>query len=123
MNSLCIAIRKGPYGVLSAAEGVRHLIGAVQAGMPACAVLVDDGVYLAKQGQNPGGTAWMSLSAALEQALGPRTGSSPRTRLYVHRLSAETRGLGPSDLVAGVEMVDDAQLAAALASADALLIF
>lgn len=123
MNSLCIAIRKGPYGMLAAAEGVRHLIGAVQTGMSACAVLVDDGVYLAKRGQDPGQTAWTSLSAVLEQALGPRTGASPRARLYVHRRSAETRGLDPSDLVAGVELVDDAQLAAALASADALLIF
>lgn len=77
MNSLCIAIRKGPYGMLSAAEGVRHLIGAAQTGMSACAVLVDDGVYLAKQGQDPGGTAWTSLSAVLEQALSPSTGSSP----------------------------------------------
>jgi len=123
MSDLCIVIRTAPYGTLAAAEGVRHMIGAAGEGMSVCAVLVDDGVYLAKQGQDPGGTAWAGLSAVLDQALGPRTGSSPRARLYVHRSSAETRGLDLSDLVAGVELVDDVQVAAALASATALLVF
>lgn len=122
MNGLCIVIRRAPYGTLSAAEGVRHLIGAAQAGMSVCAVLVDDGVYLAKQGQDPAGTAWTSLSDSLGQSLGPRmTGSS--ARVYVHRPSAETRGLDHLDVIPGVESIGDAQLAALLASADALLVF
>ncbi len=124
MNGLCIVIRKAPYGTLSAAEGVRHLIGAAQAGMSAYAILVDDGIYLAKHGQDPGDTGWTSLSGALGQSLGSgTTGSSARAGVYMHRPSAETRGLDHIDIVPGVELIDDAQLAAVLASADALLIF
>ncbi len=124
MGSLCIVIRKVPYGTLAAAEGVRHLIGAAQAGTAVDAVLVDDGVYLAKRGQDPGGTGWISLAGALGQALAARAaGSSAPAQVYVHRQSAETRGLDLLDLVAGVELVGDAQLATVLASAHALLIF
>ncbi len=124
MNGLCVVIRRAPYGTLAAAEGVRHMIGAAQAGMSVYAALVDDGVYLATQGQDPGNAGWTSLSGALGQALGSgTTGSAARPRAYVHRPSAETRGLDHLDLVPGVELIDDAQLAAVLASADALLIF
>lgn len=124
MNDLCILIRRAPYGTLAAAEGVRHLIVAAQAGISVYAVLVDDGVYLAKQGQDPGGTGWTSLSGALGPALGPgATDSSARARAYVHRPSAENRGLDHLDLVPGLELIGDAQLAAVLAAADALLIF
>jgi len=124
MPDLCIVIRRAPYGTLGAAEGVRHLIGAAHAGMAVCAVLVDDGVYLAKQGQDPGGTGWTSLSGALGQALGSGpTGASAPARAYVHRPSAETRGLDHLDLVPGVEWIDEARFAALLASAEALLVF
>jgi sulfur relay (sulfurtransferase) DsrF/TusC family protein len=124
MNNLCIVIRKAPYGTLAAAEGVRHLIGAVQAGMAVCAVLVDDGVYLARRDQDPGDTGWTSLSRALEQTLNADTaGTSTRARVYLHRPSVETRDLDRCGLIPGTEFVDDVQLAAAFASADGVLVF
>jgi len=124
VNSLCIVIRKGPYGSVSAAEAVRHLIGAVHAGLSVHAVLVDDGVYLARQGQDPGDTGWTSLSDALRQPLGSgAAGPSSSACAYVHRPSAETRGLDHLDLGPGVELIDDTQLEAVLTSSDALLIF
>jgi len=124
MNNLCIVIRRAPYGSVSAAEAVRHVIGAVHAGLSVHTVLVDDGVYLVRQDQDPGNTGWTSLSDALRQALGPgATGSSAPVRAYVHRPSAETRGLDHLDLVPTVELIDDMQLEAVLTSSDALLIF
>ena len=124
MSSLCVVIRKGPYGAISAAEGVRHVIGAVHAGLVVHAVLIDDGVYLAGQGQDVADTGWTNLAGALGQALGPgATGSSAPARAYVHRPSAETRGLDHVDLVPGVELIDDTQLEAVLTASDALLLF
>ena len=124
MHDLCIVIRRAPYGTLAAAEGVRHLIGATETGMSVCAVLVDDGVYVAKQGQDPDDTGWTSLSGALARTLGPRAvDSSAQARVYAHRASAETRGLDDLDLIPGVESIDDAQLAGLLTSAAALLVF
>ena len=124
MHDLCIVIRRVPYGTLAAAEGVRHLIGATDAGMSVCAVLVDDGVYLAKQDQDPDDTGWRSLWGARGQTLGPRAvDSAAQARVYVHRESADTRGLDHLDLIPGVESIDDVQLAGVLTSADALLVF
>src|SRR3990172_6561847 len=106
MNNLCIVIRRAPYGSVSAAEAVRHVIGAVHAGLSVHAVLVDDGVYLVRQDQDPGNTGWTSLSDALRQALGPgATGSSAPVRGYVHRPSAETPGLDQFALVPTVEPI------------------
>ena len=124
MDNLCIVIRKAPYGTLVAAEGVRHLIGAAQTGMAVCAVLVDDGVYLARQDQDPGDTGWTSLSRALGQLLNTNTASpAPQARVYLHRPSVDTRDLDGRDLLPGTECIDDAQLAAVVTSADGVLVF
>jgi sulfur relay (sulfurtransferase) DsrF/TusC family protein len=124
MDRVCIVIRKAPYGTLAAAEGVRHLIGAAAAGLEVTAVLVDDGIYVAKHGQEPGDTGWTSLSAALQQALGPDAGTaSHRVPVYVHRPSAETRGVAHLDLTPDVELIDDDRLAEILADAGGVLVF
>lgn len=124
MDSMCIVIRKAPYGSLSAAEGVRHLVGAAAGGMQVTAVLVDDGVYVAKHGHDPDDTGWTSLSVILQQALAQAAASgSPRIYVYVHRPSAQQRGLGSVDFVSGVELVDDSQVTAALGGAEGLLVF
>jgi sulfur relay (sulfurtransferase) DsrF/TusC family protein len=124
MNSVCIVIRKAPYGALAAAEGVRHLIGAAAAGMEVSAVLVDDGIYVAKHGQDSGDTGWTSLSTALQQAMAPATRTtSRRIPVYVHRPSAETRGVAHLDLTPGVELINDDRLAEILTDASGVLVF
>ncbi len=123
MDSLCILFRKAPYGTIQAAEGLRHLIAA--AGMMAAnAVLFDDGVYLAKQGQEPGESGWVSLSGALERALADCRGNpSCQLHVYVHEGSIEDRGLDPAALVSGVELADDDRVAAVIAEARRFLVF
>jgi len=124
MDGIYVVIRKAPYGSLAAAEGGRHLLGAAGCGMAATAVLVDDGVYLAKRGQDPAGTGWTNLSEVLQKALDPgRAGASPQVRAYVHRASAQQRGINDVDLVGGMELIDDDQLAAMLVTVEGLLIF
>lgn len=124
MERLCLVIRTAPYGHLAAAEGVRHLIGAATAGMEVTAVLVDDGIYVAKHGQDPGDTGWTSLSSALQQVLQPDArAASRRIPVYVHKPSAETRGVTRLDLTPGVELIDDDRLVEILAEAGGVLIF
>lgn len=124
MERLCILIRTAPYGRLSAAEGIRHLIGAIEAGLETTAILVDDGIYLAKHGQAPEQGGWANLSAALQQTLS-RAGNGPNSRLtvYVHKPSAEQRGVERLDLVEGVELIDDERMAAVMGAAETLLTF
>ncbi|BDG60547.1 DsrE family protein [Caldinitratiruptor microaerophilus] len=119
--SICVWISRAPYGSALAAEGVRHLNGALANGFSATAVLVDDGVWLARRGQEVRDSGFVALAEALRQSLHPAAGPAPR--VLVHGPSLAGRGLTPDDLVEGVEVVDDRRLAAAVAEARYLLRF
>ncbi len=123
MDTFCILFRKAPYGTIEAAEGLRHLIAAARM-MAARAVLLDDGVYLAKRGQEPGDSGWINLSQTLENALAD-CGADPSCQLhvYVHEGSLKERNLDPAALVSGVELADDDQVATVIAEARRMLIF
>ncbi len=123
MDSLCVLFRKAPYGTIQAAEGLRHLMAAARM-MGAGAVLLDDGVYLAKRGQEPGESGWVSLSAVLEQALADCRADPPcQLHVYVHEGSLKDRDLAPTTLVRGVELANDDQVAMVIAEARRMLIF
>lgn len=127
--SICMLISRAPYGAVAAAEGVRHVNGALTEGFAVTIALVDDGVWLARTGQKSGQSAdqsagksgFVSLSGALAASLHPASGPAPQ--LVVHRPSLEQRGLAPADLIPGVELVDDAGLAEIIASTRFLLRF
>ncbi len=120
-NSVCILISRAPYGTVSAAEGVRHLNGALNNGVRAVAVLVDDGVWLARAGQTPGTSGFASLSDVLSGVRKLSPALDPR--IFVHGPSLARRGLAARDLIPGVEEVDDAELARLVASTRHLLRF
>ncbi|MCC6179845.1 MAG: DsrE family protein [Chloroflexi bacterium] len=119
-----IVLRHAPYGWLDAAEAVRHLNGAVANGLDATLLLLDDGVYLARAGQEPA-AGWTGLASALEQALSGSAAAAnrPTCTAFVHRASLATRGLDGADLVAGCEITNDRATADLLASADATMIY
>lgn len=117
--SICVLITQAPYGLVHAAESVRHVNGALSQGFSAAAALTDDGVWLACKGQSTGQTGYTSLSEALETALAKPDGSRPR--VLVHKQSLADRGLTAADLIPGVELTDDAGLAALIAETQYLL--
>lgn len=117
--SICVLITQAPYGAVHAAEGVRHVNGALSQGFAATLALSDDGVLLACKGQIAGQTGYTSLSEALEAALAKQ--GAPRPRVLVHAQSLQARGLTPAELVSGVELANDAGLAAALIESQILL--
>ncbi len=125
-KTLCVILRKPPYGSLDAAEAVRHLGGALGNGLRPVGLLVDDGVYLAKAGQQAAG-GWTDLSAALADLLAQTgtdsDGGGRRAAVYVHGPSLRARGLGETDLVPGCHVVDEAEAAALLGRADATLVY
>ena len=119
-----IVLRHAPYGRLDAAEAVRHLNGALSNGLDARLLLLDDGVYLARAGQEPA-PGWTGLSSALEQTLaaGVRDAERPDRIVVAHQPSLATRGLSSDDLITGCEIADDEAAARLLATADATLIY
>ena len=117
-NSLCILIRRPPYGQIHAAEAIRHMGGALGEGIQTNLLLVDDGVYVARDRQDVGSTAWTSLVQPLAK------GIAKGARVYLHTPSAQARGLlNDEHLIIGVEQVDDAGLARLLAKSDLVMVY
>lgn len=117
-NSLTILIRRPPYGQIHAAEAIRHLGGALGEGIQTNVLLVDDGVYVARDGQDAGNTAWTSLVPPLAKAV------AKGARVYLHTPSAQARGLLTGEhFVIGVEQLDDVGLARLLIESDMVMVY
>ncbi|MEK6569450.1 MAG: DsrE family protein [candidate division NC10 bacterium] len=120
-TDLCILIRRPPYGSIFAAEGIRHLIGAIANGLTVGTVLVGRGVWVAKAGQDPGETAWTSLCEALSNVL--RVAEGPTPQILVDQDSLIEAGLKVEDLVSGVRVASPETVAELVATARHLIIF
>ncbi len=120
-TDLCILIRHPPYGSISAAEGIRHLAGALGYDLATIVVLVDDGVWVAKAGQEAGHSGWTSLSEALAGALRPTAGGPPVILAEVGALARG--GLSAQDLVPGVIPAGPEAIARAVAQARHVMLF
>ncbi len=117
-NSLTILIRRPPYGQIHAAEAIRHMGGALGEAIQTNVLLVDDGVYVARDGQDAGSTAWTSLVQPLAK------GIAKGARVYLHAPSAQARGLlNEEHFVIGAELVDDAGLARLLTESDVVMAY
>ncbi|MHB1652572.1 MAG: DsrE family protein [Desulfitobacteriaceae bacterium] len=119
-RSVCILVRHAPYGMIHAAEAVRHINGAVANGMETTAIFIDDGVYVLKTNQNEVTTSFTNLGKALADALAK---SEPKANILVHRYSAGIRGLDEGDILPGVQWIDDAELADVLTNNANLMLF
>ena len=120
-TDLCILIRRPPYGSILAAEGIRHLIGAMANGLNVNAVLMDDGVWVARAGQSPGETGWTALSEALANAF--RLADRPAPQVFADEDALSTAGLRAEDLVPGVQVASPEAVAELVATARHLIIF
>ena len=117
-NSLAILIRRPPYRQIHAAEAVRHMGGALGEGIQTTVLLVDDGVYVARDGQNVGDTGYTSLVEPLAK------GIAKGARVLAHTPSAQARGLlNESHLIVGVDCIDDAGMARLLAESEMVMVY
>ena len=117
-NSLALLIRRPPYGQIHAAEAIRHMGGALGEGILTNVLLVDDGVYVARDGQDVSGTAWTSLVQPLAK------GIAKGAHVYLHTPSAQARGLlNDEHFVIGIELVDDGELARLLTESDIVMVY
>lgn len=125
-KTVCVLLRRPPCGSLVAAEAVRHLSGALSNGQLPVGLLMDDGIYLARAGQQAAG-GWLDLSRALSDLLAQsatdESGEMRRAAVYVHGPSLRARGLSQGDLVPGCRVVDESEAAAVLRQADATLVY
>ena len=121
-DSICMIIREAPYGTIQAAEAARHIInGAIAGGLKTTVVLIEDGVYLAKEDQQAKDAGWTSLSEVLKQTLQGKR--SDLVKFYVHDESALYRNINTADLMGGFEMAGGTDIAEIVAGAKKVMLF
>jgi len=118
-KKLAILVRRAPYTTLDPAEAVRHAGGALADGWDVRLLLVDDGVYLARDGQAAGQTGFVSLSGALSKAM------AKGARVMLLDRSAQMRGVMPGQpgVLPGVHVIDECALAGQLAAAGTIMLY
>lgn len=114
-DSLCLIIRKAPFGTLHAAEGIRLANGKIAHGGGLTIVLVDDGVYVAKKCQRAEESGWTSLSDEVARL-------AKRARICVHTGSLKSAGISAESLVDGIAQIDDQELANIIVDSDSTII-
>ncbi|MBW2083737.1 MAG: hypothetical protein DRH15_07885 [Deltaproteobacteria bacterium] len=124
-KDILIIVRHGPYGGFQAAEALRHANGAITLGYRPVIVLVDDGVYLAKEGHEPGDNKWLPLDGSLEEIIARGLYEIKDTpgEFYVEKDSLEKRAIGIEELVEGLELIERQKVAELTATYNLQLLF
>jgi sulfur relay (sulfurtransferase) DsrF/TusC family protein len=116
MNNLLVILRKPPYGVVNAAEAVRHAGGASGFDYKATLYLIGSGVYTAKKDQEAGMSGFTGIGESLELL-------SDEMEIYACQNSLRESGLGEDDLIEGVKIDDGHVLKDALKNAQSVMIY
>ena len=125
MKDVLIVVRHGPYGGFQAAEALRHANGAITLGFRPIFIMLDDGVYLAKEGQDPQNSSWLPLDATLGEVIARGLYEIKDTpgEFYVEKESIEQRGLDAEQLVEGLELIDRQKVSELVAKYNLQLVF
>jgi sulfur relay (sulfurtransferase) DsrF/TusC family protein len=116
MDNLLVILRKPPYGVINAAEAIRHAGGAAGFGYKATLYLVDSGVYTAKKNQTAADTGFSGLGESLELLL-------DEMDIYVSQNSLREYNLKEEDLIEGIKIDNGEALKQAFKNAQSIMIF
>lgn len=118
MGNIAMILRKAPYGDINAAEAVRHALGAVSSeDLKVALILVDGGVLLARKGQDDTGTGFTNLEATLKDC------GEMGVEIFADNLSVIEHSLEKEELVEGVKIANESDIAAVLKGADSTMIF
>ena len=117
MGKIAMILRKPPYGDINAAEAVRHALGAVSGDLTASLILVDGGVQLARKGQDDTGTGFTNLEATLKDC------ADMGVEVFADDMSLIEYGIKKEDIVEGVKVVSESDIAMTLKTAVTTMIF
>lgn len=117
MANIAMILKRSPYGDISAAEAVRHALGAVSGELSVDLILVDSGVLLAKKGQDDAGTGFTNLEGALKDCL------DMGVPVYADADSLKAHRLAQDEMVEGVQVVTGGELGRLVKEAKTTMIF
>ncbi len=117
MSKVIIILRKPPYGDINAAEALRHVMGAIDAELDINLILVDSGVLLAKKGQDQADSGFTNLEKTLQVCI------NMETKVYADQSSLKEQHLEPADIIDGVNIVSNSEIADIIKTTKSTLIF
>ena len=117
MQSISIILRKPPYGTVDASEAIRHTLGAMMEELSVELILVDGGIYAARKSQDTGTTGYLSAEEGIRDCL------DMGAAVFVDRQSMETAGIKVSDLIDGVTVSGQREIAAVIKGSGTTMIF
>jgi predicted peroxiredoxin len=117
MGSICIILRRPPYGTVDAAEAIRHALGGVIEEMETHLLLVDGGVNAARKGQDQASTGYASIEEGIKDCI------DMGVEVYVDGESLTVAGMGPQDLVEGAKIASSHEIAGIIKEAETTMIF
>lgn len=118
MKSICIILRKLPYGTVLASEAVRHALGGVAEEMEQVAlVLLDGGVYAAKKDQDTSGTEYQSIGDGIGDCI------NMGVDVYADQNSLKEQEIKPEDILEGVQTLGSPDITDIIKEAGTLMIF
>jgi sulfur relay (sulfurtransferase) DsrF/TusC family protein len=117
MGSICIILRRPPYGSVDASEAIRHSLGGVTEDMSVKLILVDGGVNTAKKGQNTESTEYLNMESGIIDCI------DMGAEVFADQLSLIEHDLKKEDIVEGVEVANASDIAELLKQADSTMIF
>lgn len=116
MDKLLVILRKPPYGVINAAEAVRHAGGASGSDYKSILYLIDSGVYNAKMNQDAGDTGFTGIEESLDLL-------ADEMEIYVNSDSLQEYGLKSDELIEGVKIDNGEILKQMLRESQTIMIF
>ncbi len=117
MHSLCVILRKSPYGSVDAAEAIRHALGGVTEEVEVKLLLVDGGVNAARKGQDTGSTAYASVEEGIRDCI------DMGAEVFADALSLKLNTLSPDDVMDGVKIVDSLAISVIIRKSSQVMIF
>ncbi len=117
MGNVAMILKRSPYGDISAAEAVRHALGAMSFEINVDLVLIDGGVLLAKKGQDDTGTGFTNLEGALKDCI------DMGVTVYADAESLKVHHLSSNDMVESVKSVSSEKIAELIRDAKSTMIF
>ena len=116
MYNLLVILRKPPYGMINAAEAIRHAGGASGFDYKSTLYLIDSGVYNAKKDQDAGNTGFTGIGESLELLC-------DEMEIYVCNHSLEEYSINKDDLIEGVKVDNGEVLEQALKNAQTVMVY
>ncbi len=117
MEKIAMILRRPPYGDINAAEAVRHALGAVSNELSVILILMHGGVLLAKKGQDETGTGFTNLGGALKDCV------DMGVEVYADTHSVREHRLEQGEIIDGVKMAGNAEIAQMMKDAKTTMIF